>query len=107
MQIVDYGKGILNDFEAATGAAIGRAESTLYSEQEALAADNKGLQEALTAHSASAKENLVNARIAIQTMTDEAAAEQIVKDEGASDVLKVSLAATKNQFWKDISWLTR
>ena len=70
-------------------------------------ADSRGLQEALAAHAASTRENLVSARIASQTMTAEAEVERLVHAEDACELLKLELVAIKNQLWKDISWLTR
>jgi ribosomal protein L7/L12 len=106
-QIDNFGLKILAEYDAVTQAAMGAAEATLASEQAALAADNKNLQDSLTAHTKNAIEIIIAAREALQTALDEAQTAQEEQDEEACEVLKVALVTTKNSLWKDVSWLTR
>lgn len=82
-------------------------ESTFTREQEALSTDNRNMLEALEAHTTSAIENIIAARESLEATLDESQTAQEERDEAARDVLQVALVATKNQLWKEISWITR
>ena len=81
--------------------------STFAREQEALSTDNRNMLEALEAHTTSAIENIIAARESLEATLDESQTAQEERDEAARDVLQVALVATKNQLWKEISWITR
>ena len=71
-QIASFGQNILTDLDVTAQNLTQTLESNLTSEQTLLTTDSSGLRDALTAHTTTAIENIINAREYLETQLDEA-----------------------------------
>lgn len=105
--IEKYGKDLLATFDAAAMQAVESLMATLASEKASLSSDNKNAQDSLDAKTAELIAGLVNTRENTEMVLQDWQSARESADMESRDMDQIALVTTKNNCWKELSWIIR
>ena len=106
-QIAVFGDDAAAAFQNAITNETGKLDALLANEKAALAEDNAGLQANLNATGARLLAEIQAERERLELSLSNWQNAQENTDEESRDVDQIALVTTKNNLWKDMSWIVR
>lgn len=106
-QISVFGVDIAATFESVTSGAVDALNAALAGEKASIAADQTNADNTLDAVTAGLIATLIDTREAMEAVLGEKQTAQEEADYEARHADQAALVTTKNNCWKDLSWIVR
>ena len=106
-QIAIFGDESLATFDTITSGEINNLDSILGAEQYALHTFNVNIQAALDAATDDLITGLIGTREGMELTLSNNQDSQEANDEAQREIDQIALVTTKNNLWKDMSWIIR